>query len=64
MFYLRIEPPPGYTGPRLDHPAKRQKLEEGDDNGEGKNGATVFLSNLDFEVDEDTINSLMGEYIL
>jgi len=60
-----VEPPPGYMGPSLDGPTKkRQKLDDsgGDlSSDEGRNKATVFLSNLDFEVDEDAISTLMGK---
>ena len=68
LSIFRVEPPPGYLGPSLDGPTiKRQKLDnEGADSGqtsdEDRNKNTVFLSNLDFEVDEDAISSLMGEY--
>jgi hypothetical protein len=58
-----VAPPPGYPGPQEDDQqpaAKRTKLDSGLSDVQEKKQRTVFLSNLDFEVDEGEIEQLMS----
>ena len=58
-----VSPPPGYPGPQEDDQqpaAKRTKLDSGLSEVQEKKQRTVFLSNLDFEVDEGEIEQLMS----
>lgn len=61
----KVAPPPGYPGAQEDGQpsAKRPKLESsasGLSEDQRKKQRTVFLSNLDFEVDEAEIKELMA----
>lgn len=71
-----VAPPPGYVAPppgfkasnsreESDEPAaKKQKIDSSDDssseNADEKQERTVFLSNLNFEIDEDGIKEIMS----
>ena len=60
-----VAPPPGYTppDPAAPPPAKRQRTEDKEDE-EDRKLRTVFLSNLDFEVDENKIVEIFGKYLI